>query len=54
MNILANTGFKNCVLKLEENGFKVIQDAKQEELADYINAESIGLLVEVRQKLEKN
>ena len=46
---------KNCVLKLEENGFRVIQDkVEQEELADYINAESIEvLLVKCLQKLEK-
>ena len=47
MNVLANDGVsKNCVLKLEENGFKVIHDkVEQEELADYINAESIEVLL---------
>ena len=47
MNVLANDGVsKNCVLKLEENGFRVMQDkVEQEELADYINAESIEVLL---------
>ena len=47
MNVLANDGVsKNCVLKLEENGFRVIQDkVEQEELVDYINAESIEVLL---------
>ena len=47
MNILANDGVsKNCVLKLEENSFRVIQDkVEQEKLTDYINAESIEVLL---------